>query len=52
MGAVNLAGSEMTFKPARTTNVGMDSCGQYILDDSAPAKESTVTITLEQDGAG
>jgi hypothetical protein len=51
-GALGVAGSEISFKPSRATNVASDTCGEWVLDDNAPTQESTLVFSIEQDAAG
>ncbi|TWT45122.1 hypothetical protein RAS1_15440 [Phycisphaerae bacterium RAS1] len=51
-GAIGVGGPEIAFDPTRATNVGTDSCGDYVFDDNAPTQKATLTYTLEQDAAG
>lgn len=51
-GMLAAAGSQVTLKPARATNVITDTCGESVLDDNAPTTGSTLAFTPEQDATG
>lgn len=51
-GTFTIAETGLALAPARASNVGSDTCGEWVLDDNAPTKASTLSFTIERDATG